>query len=268
MRYKMTVAYDGADFAGWQVQPDYRTVQGDLESALHRIFGLHIRVNPSGRTDAGVHALAQIAVFDAPERPVAKLQRSLNGLTEDDIGVMELAVVSDDFDPRLWARAKHYRYRWQIGPVLCPLRRRQVRWLSHAFDVQAAHQALQCLVGTHDFASFRAVGCASTHSVRCINELAVTQYDDEVWLEIQGNGFLRHMVRIVAGCAEAVARGHRPVQWVEQVRDARDRSAAALTLPAKALSLQRTDYSDERPHWHQFPARPGEPNPTLVAQDK
>ncbi|MFT6143962.1 MAG: tRNA pseudouridine38-40 synthase [Myxococcota bacterium] len=268
MRYKMTVAYDGTDFAGWQVQPKQRTVQGDLEKALHQVFGRLVRVHPSGRTDAGVHALAQIAIFDAPERSLSKLQRSLNGLTADDIGVMTLTVVADDFEPRLWARRKHYRYRWQVGPVLCPLRRRQVRWLNHDFDVQASHQALQCLTGKHDFTSFRAVGCASTHAVRRVNELAVTQHDDEVWLEVQGNGFLRHMVRIIAGCAEAVARGHRPVEWVEHVRDARDRNAAALTLPAKGLSLQRTEYGDERPLWHQMPCRPGEPNRTLVAPDE
>ena len=250
MRYKLHLAYDGTDFAGWQLQPGQRTVQLELERALAQLFQHPIRVHPGGRTDAGVHALDQVVVFDSDvHRTEHQVFKALNGLTPSDIAVMSATVTAPDFDPRRWSREKLYRYRWQVSAVPDPLRRRTVRWLRGPFDVSAGHDAAQVLVGTHDFATFRAVGCASKHAVRHVYSLELTEQGDEVHLMVRGNGFLRHMVRIIAGCVEAVALGRQPASWVQDALEARERSAAGQTLPARGLCLMKTSYTDEPPPW-------------------
>lgn len=249
-RYRLTLAYDGGDFAGWQVQPGERTVQSVLEAAAATLFGEEIRLHPSGRTDAGVHARHQIAVFATEtERDDRAVLKALNALTPSDVAVLAVDRVSDDFDPRRWARRKRYRYRWQVSAVPDPLRRRELRHLRGPFRVEEAHEALQSLVGTHDFSSFRAVGCASTHAVRTVTALNLHAVGDEVHLDVEGNGFLRHMVRIIAGCAEQVGLGRKPVGWVAAVLAAEDRAAAGPTLPAHGLCLELTEYGDGPPEW-------------------
>ena len=254
MRIRLTLAYDGTDFAGWQLQPGQRTVQSDLEQALETLYQQPVRVHPSGRTDSGVHALDQVAVYDAPvPREMHSILKALNSLTSADISVTSAMQVDDDFDPRRWAREKHYRYRWQVAPVPDPLRRRQVRWIRGPFDVPAAVRAARIFEGTHDFSSFRAVGCASTHAVRTVLEASISEHGDEVHLDVRGNGFLRHMIRIMAGCVEKVALGRKSVDWVQAALDAQDRSAAGQTLPARGLCLISTRYGDGPPSWAASP---------------
>lgn len=250
MRIKLTFSYDGADFAGWQVQPGQRTVQGEVEAALSTLYGEPIRIHAGGRTDAGVHALHQVAIYDADRtRDLEAIQRALNAMTSDDVAIIAVNDVPDDFDPRRWAREKRYRYRWQVAPVADPLRRREVRWLRGPFDVLAAQAAAQLLVGTHDFSAFRATGCGSAHARRTVGSLQVTQQADEVVLHADGNGFLRHMVRIIAGTVEQVGLGRRDPSWVARVLLEGDRSAAGPTLPAKGLCLISTRYGAGPPAW-------------------
>jgi tRNA pseudouridine38-40 synthase len=242
VRYKVVFEYDGTDFEGWQLQPGKRTIQGEVEAALERLFGGPIRVHPSGRTDTGVHALGQVAVFDAVERDVSGVRRGLDAHLPQDVAAVSVEACADDFDPRRSARSKHYRYRWLVREGRSPLRRTQVRHLRAPLDVAAMDQAVAALVGTHDFASFRAVGCASTHAVRTVRAARVTGHGDEVHLDVFGHGFLRHMVRIVAGTIERIGQGRRPPEWLAAVRDARDRSAAGPTAPACGLTLVEVRY--------------------------
>lgn len=252
MRWKLVLEYDGTAFDGWQVQPGgARTVQAVLEAAIETVFQERCRVHPSGRTDAGVHALGQVVVFDAArERAPRAVRDGLNALLPPDVAVCAAEPVADDFDPRRWTRLKRYRYRWLDRGAPSPLRRHRVRTLRGPLDADAMHRAAQALVGRHDFSAFRAVGCASTHAVRTVLAMDVARVGDEVHLDVLGNGFLRHMVRIVAGTLEQVGLGRRDASWPAVVLAARDRAAAGPTAPACGLYLVSVEYGDGPPAWH------------------
>lgn len=244
MNWRLVVEYDGTDFEGWQLQPGARTVQGELESAFARLAGRRVVVYGAGRTDAGVHARGQVANARAETRhPPEVLRRALNALLPRDVAVRELEPAGDGFDARRDARSKLYAYRLWTGATRSPLEERWSHWVSVPLDLAALRAAARDLVGTHDFASFRAAGGHGRTSVRTLTRIELAgALGGELRFEFEGTGFLRHMVRNLVGTLLEVGRGRRPPAWAAEVLAARDRRAAGPTAPARGLTLVRVDY--------------------------
>ena len=174
----------------------------------------------------------------------------------DDIAIVSVEPVGIDFEPRFWSRSKCYRYTWFERPSRSPLRRNTVWHVTEPLNVQEMHKAAQTLLGEHDFSSFRASGCQAQNAIRRIKEISVSRTDGTyVHLDVHGHGFLRHMVRIVAGTLYEVGRNKRDTLWVESVLKARDRTKAGRTAPARGLSLVEIQYGEGLPEWMQ-PQRP------------
>ena len=247
MHYKITVQYDGTDFLGWQIQPQGATIQGALEEAVTRLFGEPTRVTGAGRTDAGVHALGQVAAFHAAKAMDPEdVQRALNALTPDAIAVTGAAAVADDFDPRRHARSRTYAYRLWRRRWRSPFWHRyawQV-WSSLAVDRMASAAAL--LIGEHDFAAFQAADCDATNPVRRVLRSEFSLTDEQLVYTIEATAFLRHMVRNVIGTLVEVGSGARSVDEFHAVLTSRDRRRAGATAPARGLCLLRVDYDAER----------------------
>jgi len=245
--FRLTLEFDGAGFEGWQIQPDgRRTVQGALEIAFARVARERVRAVGSSRTDAGVHAEGLVASVRletelAPER----LRRALNAALPDDVAVRELAVVRDDFDARRDATGKLYRYSLWNAPDRAPLRRRRSLCLLRPLDLVGMRAAAAQLVGTHDFASFQAAGSEVRSTVRVLRRLDVTgEPGSAVDLWFEGTGFLRHMVRNLAGTLIEVGSGRRDPEGMTALLAARDRRRAGPTAPAHALTLVCVSYGD------------------------
>jgi len=247
--YRLDLAWRGERFLGWQVQPQGPTVQSVLEGALTRIFGGEpIRARASGRTDAGVHAAHQVVGIDAlaPRAPEALL-RGLNALLPDDIAVLRVTEAPVGFDPRHWAKRKHYRYRLLRRAARCPFRAGQTWHLHGPLDLDAMQQAAAFFAGRHDWSAFRAAGCSAAHALRTVESVAVQAVEDEVFIDVFGNGFLRHQVRIMAGTLVEVGQGSRPVASIPALLAQGDRTAAGRTAPAAGLWLMAVELG-ERPH--------------------
>ena len=249
-RWALELEYDGSALMGWQVQPGQPTVQGELVKALSTFCAEPVQVTASGRTDAGVHARAQVASFvTTKERSAHALVRGLNALLPPAISVTRAWPVPDAFDPRRWVLRKSYRYRWLDRPGRSALREGRVWHQPRPLDVEAMDGAARLLEGQHDFTSFRASGCQAAHPVRVVESCQVCRRDDEVHLDIVGNGFLRHMVRIVAGNLTEVGLGRRDAAWLQGVLEARDRTVGARTAPPGGLTLWSVTYGDGPHPW-------------------
>lgn len=243
MNVKLTIEYDGTRYHGWQVQPNGETIQEVLETALATLLGGKVRLNGSGRTDAGVHALGQVANFVWPgELDLWRFQKGLNALTPSDIVVKAVDRAPDAFDARRDARGRIYQYRiWN-----CPWPSAfHVGFSWHVplpLDVAAMEKAVRVLEGEHDFSSFRAVGCEATHPVRRIYANSVAREDDLVIYTCEGTAYLRHMVRNIVGTLVEVGRGERSAAAFAELLSARDRKQAGPTAPAKGLFLVAIKY--------------------------
>ncbi len=247
--YRMTLAYDGTDYCGWQVQPGVLTIQGVLEAALQRIVGLPVRVIGSGRTDSGVHARGQVASFRCTTRLTPDtLCRALNAHTPDDIHVREVCQAPEDFHAIRSAVAKRYRYVIQDGPIRDLFERAYSWYLPRMLDVDAMRRGSVFLLGEHDFRSFEAAGAPRKTSVRRVHELTLVRTEQDqigrIVIEIEANGFLYNMVRNIVGSLVLVGRGERPAGWIETVLEARDRAAAGPTAPACGLTLLLVRYAE------------------------
>jgi tRNA pseudouridine38-40 synthase len=242
MQYRLIVEYDGTDFHGWQLQPDRRTVQGTLEEALQRLLGQPTRVAAAGRTDAGVHACAQVVCFQSErDLPLLTLRRALNALTPEDLTVCAADVVSDDFDPRRAARSRRYVYRIWNRAAPSPFWRRYAWHIPRALDGEAMQAAAAVLVGEHDFSSFRATGCDARHPVRRVLHSGLEHRGALLHYEIEATAFLRHMVRNIVGTLVEVGQGKRSPDFAALLA-ARDRTLAAATAPAHGLCLVEIRY--------------------------
>jgi tRNA pseudouridine38-40 synthase len=241
--FRLTLEYDGTDFAGWQVQRGARTVQGVLEDALARVSGAQARVVGAGRTDAGVHAEGQGASVRLETRLApAALGRALNAVLPPDVVVRELVRAPDGFHARRDARRKLYRYAIWNGPVRSPLRARFAVSIPAPLDVAAMRQAARALVGTHVFASFQAAGSRVRSSERTLVRLDVEGTPGgAIEIFAEGTGFLRHMVRNLVGTLLRVGRGGDPCAMAG-ILAARRRAAAGPTAPAEGLTLVRVEY--------------------------
>jgi len=242
-RWRIDLEYDGADFAGWQLQENARTVQGAVEEALQSLLGERPRIAGAGRTDAGVHAAMQVATFvTAVPREPERMRAGLNRFLPRAIACLQASTVPMAFDPRRDPHIKTYHYTWLVRPSRSPLRANRVWHERGTLDVPAMQAAARAIEGTHDFTSFRAAGCTATHAVRTIPEVRVAVAADEVRLTMRGTGFLRHMVRIVAGTLHQVGRGKRTVESVAETLAARDRTRAGPTAPPGGLLLAAIEY--------------------------
>jgi len=243
MRWRIDLEYDGAGFVGWQVQPNGPSIQGALEDAVERLFGERVRVSGSGRTDAGVHAEQQVASFVVETiRSEKAVRDGLNFFLPRQIAVIGAVRVREDFDPRRSVKTKCYRYTWMDRPTRSPLHGSRVWHVRGRLDEAAMHQAVQAVVGTRDFTSLRAAGCQALHATRTISAAEVQRVDDQVMLKIRGHGFLRHMVRILAGTLLDVGQGRIPAEQLEPILEARDRFQAGMTAPAQGLTLESVEY--------------------------
>jgi len=248
-RIKLTLEYDGSAYVGWQVQPNGRSIQGALKDALEKLLGEAVEPMSAGRTDAGVHALGQVACFDTSRvLPLKAYWRGLNGLLPEDIAVVDAVEAPADFDPRRWSLGKRYRYRVSNRRSRSPLRRRTHWEVFAPLEVGPMREAAAHLLGRHDFSAFRAADCEAKHPVREVTSLTVEgQGGDEIILEVAGTAFLKHMVRNIAGSLVEVGRGKRAPGWMQEVLASRDRTRAGATAPAHGLTLVEVFYGEGRP---------------------
>ena len=242
MHYRLFIEYDGTEFHGWQVQPGARTVQGELEAAIARLFGAPARLSVAGRTDAGVHAAGQVACFHAA-RVIAPevVRRALDALTAVDLVVRAADVVADDFDPRRAARRRRYVYRIWHRRASSPCWRRFAWHIPYALDVEAMARAAAHLVGEHDFSSFRAAGCDAAHPVRRVLSSQMRTTGALLRYEVAATAFLRHMVRNITGTLVEIGAGRRAAD-LRPLLAARDRTQAGATAPAHGLCLEEVEY--------------------------
>jgi len=244
---KLTLAYDGTDFAGWQVQPDSPSIQGTLASAIGRVTGEKVLPQGSGRTDAGVHALAQVATFQTDAViPVGNFVVALNDILPASIRVLAVEEVAPDFHPRKSARAKTYRYRIYREAICPPFLARYVWHYPYPLDDDAMREAAPLVEGEHDFTSFAAVdperGREGLSNVRSIFSSGWRRDSSELVYQVRGNGFLHHMVRNLVGTFLLVGKGTLKPGDVTTILGACDRSAAGATAPPGGLCLVNVEY--------------------------
>lgn len=249
---RLVVAYDGTDFCGFQRQPGLRTVQGELESALGRLFGQAAPVVGASRTDAGVHARAQVVHVDLGQRgvrvPPDRWQMALRYRLPGDMAVVSAEEVEDDFHARRDARWKRYRYTVDTSLHPSVFTARYVTPLYRALDMAAMREAAAPLLGKHDFTSFCAARAQQTDKVRTVHALDIGgDGRDLVHFTITGNGFLHNMVRIIVGTLLEVGTSRRAPGVVRAILEARDRRAAGPTAPARGLCLWRIEYGQQAP---------------------
>ena len=246
--FKITLAYDGTDFVGWQRQADGTSIQGLLEDALGELDLRQVTVTGAGRTDAGVHAIGQVAGFSL-ERAIApeQLVRALNGRLPGDVRVLSAMEVPAAFHARFDARSKAYRYRIWNADVASPFERRYVWHIGGHLDVGSMADAAGRLRGCHDFAAFQAAGSRTRKTERVVSLSCVERPALDgplVTYEVTGDGFLRHMVRNIVGTLVEIARGRRPPDWIAEVLRSRDRTRAGQTAPAGGLFLVGVEYGE------------------------
>jgi tRNA pseudouridine38-40 synthase len=246
--FKITLAYDGTAFVGWQRQAAGASIQGLLEEALARLDQAEVIVVGAGRTDACVHALGQVASFSL-KRTIKgpDLVRSLNASLPDTVRVLAADLVPDTFHARYHARGKTYRYRLWNAEVLDPFERQYVWHLFSPLDRDAMAAAAALIEGRHDFAAFRAAGGTARSTDREVFSSCVIAGLPElcsslIVYEISGSGFLRHMVRNIVGTLVEIGRGRRPIEWMSEVLAGRDRKLAGPTAPARGLVLVSVKY--------------------------
>jgi tRNA pseudouridine38-40 synthase len=242
-RIRLVVEYDGTDFAGWQRQRNGPSVQAALEDALGRMTGEAVVVTGAGRTDAGVHAMGQVAAFTTERAiPVVGFQRGLNALLPPSVSVVAAEEVPLAFDPRRHARGKLYRYRIWNAESRSPLEARTSWHVRAPLDEGAMREGARALVGEHDFVAFRAADCERRSTVRRIDRLDVDRAGPLITVEIEATAFLKHMVRTIVGSLYDVGRGAHPPGWIGEVLEARDRRRAGPTAPPQGLMLVRVFY--------------------------
>jgi tRNA pseudouridine38-40 synthase len=243
-RYRVTLEYDGTPFVGWQVQASGTSVQGRLTQAIFKFSGERVALRGAGRTDAGVHALGQVAHFDlARAWPTHTVQAAANfHLKPDPIAIVDCAVAADSFDARFSAVARHYLYRILARPAPPVIDRDRVWWVPQALDLAPMAEAASMLVGRHDFTTFRAAGCQAKSPVKTLDRLQVTAAGAEIRIEASARSFLHHQVRSMVGSLKLVGEGKWRPSDLDAALEARDRAACGTVAPPHGLYLVRVDY--------------------------
>ena len=244
-RYRLTLEYDGTPFVGWQIQAAAVSVQGRLAEAIRSFCGETVSPRGAGRTDAGVHALAQVAHVDlAREWPHETVRAAINfHLKPDPIAVLHCDIVAADFDARFSAIARHYRYRILSRPAPPVLDRDRVWWVPQPLDPAAMIEAAGLLVGRHDFTTFRAAGCQAKSPVKTLDRLEVTAAGGEIVIEASARSFLHNQVRSMVGSLKLVGEGKWRSADLGAALAAKDRAACGPVAPARGLYLVKVDYT-------------------------
>ena len=245
--YSLTIAYDGSRFAGWAAQPGQRTVQSDLEAALQKITGQEIQLTVAGRTDAGVHAWAQVASFRTRAELPSRLGLRLNAVLAKDVSVLEVAPAPSGFDARRDARSRTYCYRLLASPVRIPFEEGRALWWPHPFDIDALRRCAAAVAGTHDFTAFTPT---DTEHVRFERDVRRCKWlpegdpeSDHIWcFWIEADAFMRHMVRVIVGTMLEVGAGKRGLEDFERLLDGAPREAAGDTAAPHGLYLASVTY--------------------------
>ena len=243
-RVRLFVAYDGTDYCGWQVQPNGITVEEVLNRELGRLTGEDIHIIGASRTDSGVHALMNVAVFDtASSIPPERMAYALNKRMPEDIVITKSDEVGADWHPRYQDNVrKTYEYHIYNAPVLNPLKRKYSAFVSFPIDVEKMRRGAAYLVGEHDFVSFCNVRTNVSDTVRTVEDVTVTEDGADIVIRITGNGFLYNMVRIIAGTLIRVGRGFYEPEKVREILEEKKRTAAGVTAPACGLVLVEIEY--------------------------
>lgn len=245
-RICLTVAYDGTNYHGWQIQNNGNTIEAELNACLTRLLGCPTEVIGASRTDAGVHAMGNIAVFDTVSRmPAEKFAYAMNAGLPEDIRIQRSFEVRPDWHPRHCESRKTYEYRIYRGEFDFPIGRSYHHFTYRRLNVEAMNQAASYLVGEHDFKSFCQADAQLQTTVRTLYQAEVTEDGPYVLIHVCGNGFLYNMVRIIAGTLLEVGEGKRSPQSMQEVLEAADRSKAGPTAPAKGLMLVRYEFSEQ-----------------------
>ena len=242
-RVRLTVAYDGTNYHGWQIQNNGITVESELNRCLSELLQEEIRVIGASRTDAGVHALGNIAVFDTNARmPAEKISYALNQRLPEDIRIQKSEEVAPDWHPRHVDSRKTYEYRIYRGEFPMPVKRLYSYFTYRRLDVEKMRRAAAYLEGEHDFQSFCQTGAQTETTVRRIYAIEIEEQGAELVIRVCGNGFLYNMVRIIAGTLMEVGEGKRAPEDMERILAACDRAAAGPTAPAQGLMLMRYEF--------------------------
>ena len=242
-RIKLTIAYDGTNYCGWQIQPNGITIEEILNKALSKMTGEEILVIGASRTDSGVHAMGNVAVFDTETTiPAEKIAVALNQRLPDDIVITKSEEVPLDFHPRYCNCSKTYEYHIINTRIPIPTKRLTNYFVSYVLDIDKMRQAASYLVGEHDFVSFCNVRTDVENTVRSITDLDILTNGNEITIRITGNGFLYNMVRIIVGTLIRVGRGFYEPEKVKEILEAKDRKAAGVTAPAHGLMLVEIKY--------------------------
>lgn len=243
MRIALGLAYDGAGSPGWQTQPGGLALQDQLEASLAELAGHPVATVCAGRTDAGVHALAQVVHFDTEvERPLSAWVRGTNARLSERLRVQWAQPVRHDFHARFSALSRSYRYVLLVAPVMNPLWSHRAGWVFRPIDLVAMQVAAAALVGEHDFSAFRSSQCQARSPVRRISRFEIRQRGEFVEFIVTANAFLHHMVRNLVGTLVQVGLGRKPAEWAGQVLAGRDRAQAAATFSPAGLYLAGVDY--------------------------
>lgn len=247
MRIAMGIEYDGRLYKGWQLQRHaVRTVQGEVEQAVARVANHPVRVTCAGRTDTGVHAVGQVIHFDTDAaRDPRNWVLGSNANLPADVAVTWAQAVDQAFHARFSARSRRYRYLISNRPTRSSLMAGRATWVHQPLDVARMREAGQALVGTHDFSSYRAIGCQAKSPVRTVYQLRVSASGELVEISVHANAFLHHMIRNIAGVLIAIGRGDRAVDWSRDVLERRDRTLGGVTAPPDGLYFERVWYPPE-----------------------
>lgn len=241
----LTIAYDGTNYSGWQIQPNGLAVQQVVEDALRQLLGERVQLRSSGRTDAGVHARAMPAAFTTSrDLPLRAFVEGVNRYLPDDIAIQDARQVAADFRPIGDALAKHYRYTILNSVIRSPLDRLYSWQVREPLEIQAMMAAAGHFVGTHDFAAFRASNCVARTTIRKVDAVDVSLKDGFVIIDVVGEGFLKYMVRVMAGTLVDIGRGRFAPDHVCRLLEDRDRKKAGVTAPACGLCLMKVYYPE------------------------
>jgi len=245
-RIQLYLEYEGTNYVGWQTQANGLSIQLCLQTALADLLGAPVSLWVAGRTDAGVHARRQVAVFDTPKvLPLRAFMKGVNARLPPDIAVVDVCCVADDFHPRHMSKSKHYAYYISNRPCRSPLRRLTHWQIFKPLDVEAMHKGAEFFLGSHDFSSFRASDCKARHAIRRLDVSCVEgKSRDEIICTFKGTAFLKHMIRSMVGSLVEVGRAHRPPEWIARVLAQKDRCAAGPTAPPHGLVLEEIVFGE------------------------
>ena len=244
MRYKLTIEYDGTNYKGWQRQEDLPTIQGAIEEAVFQFCQVRSEVYGSGRTDAGVHALGQVAHVDLPkEYPIRTILMALNFYLKDEsVVIKSLEKILDEFHARFDAKKRHYVYRVLNRSVRSALDRNRVWWVPQKLDILAMENGVKHLIGKHDFSSFRGGSCQAKSPIRTLEKIEIKREGDEVIFTVSAISFLHHQVRNLVGSLVEVGQGKHSSDWIKETLESCDRTKAGTSAPACGLYFERVEY--------------------------